>query len=105
MPLTADLTTRSLAVRMKRTVTTDMIERFLKMFAEMTFRIKGFIQTEEAGLCLVNCVGNLISVEPYGDRVPEEKIGTIVILSGAGMPVKKHVKEAIRWYPEDVELA
>jgi len=55
-------------------------------------------------MCLVSCVGNLISIEPYGTEVPEDRIGTLVILSGAGMPVRKTVKEAITWYPDEVVL-
>ena len=104
MPLTADLTTRKLAVKVKSGIKEETLEHFLKLFVETTFRVKGFVETEDRGMCLVSCVGNLISVEPYGAEVPESKIGTLVILSGAGMPVRKTVKEAIKWYPDEVEM-
>ena len=104
MPLTADLTTRKLAVRVRDGIREETLEHFLKLFVETTFRVKGFVKTEDRGICLVSCVGNLISVEPYGSEVPAEKTGTLVILSGAGMPVRKTVKEAIQWYPEEVSL-
>ena len=104
MPLTADLTTRKLAVKVKNGIKVETLEHFLKLFVETTFRVKGFVETEDKGMCLVSCVGNLISIEPYGAEVPEDRIGTLVILSGAGMPVRKTVKEAITWYPDEVVL-
>lgn len=104
MPLTADLTTRKLAVKVKNGIKAETLEHFLKLFVETTFRVKGFVETEDKGMCLVSCVGNLISIEPYGTEVPEDRIGTLVILSGAGMPVRKTVKEAITWYPDEVVL-
>lgn len=104
MPLTADLTTRKLAVKVKSGIKEETLEHFLKLFIETTFRVKGFVETEDKGMCLVSCVGTLMSIEPYGAEVPEDRIGTLVILSGAGMPVRKAVKEAIKWYPEEVEM-
>ncbi|MBQ9062017.1 MAG: helix-turn-helix transcriptional regulator [Eubacterium sp.] len=104
MPLTADLTTRKLAVKVKSGIKEETLEHFLKLFVETTFRVKGFVETEDKGMCLVSCVGTLMSIEPYGAEVPEDRIGTLVILSGAGMPVRKAVKEAIKWYPEEVEM-
>ena len=34
--------------------------------------------------------------------VPEEKVGCLTVLSGSGMPVRRAVREAVRWYPEQV---
>ena len=103
MPLTADITTKKMTVRVKDGVSKETLERFLKLFVETTFRVKGFILTEE-GMCLVSCVGNLISIEPHGSEVPEDRIGTLVVLSGAGMPVIKTLKEAVSWYPDTVTI-
>lgn len=103
MPLTADLTTRKMAVKIRDGISAEELERFLKLFVEVTFRVKGFVRTD-TGMCLVNCVGNLISVEPYGAAVPEDRVGTLIVLSGAGMPVKKQVKEAVDWYKEWAEV-
>lgn len=47
-------------------------------------------------------VGNVVSLTPYAGEVPEEKVGHLVVLSGAGMPVKKRVKEAAAWYPDSI---
>lgn len=103
MPLTADLTTRKMAVKVRDGIPQEDLERFLKLFVEVTFRVKGFVRAA-GGMSLVNCVGNLISVEPYGADVPEDRIGILVVLSGAGMPVKKRVKEAVGWYNEWTEI-
>ena len=43
-----------------------------------------------------------MSLTPYAGEVPAEKVGHLVVLSGAGMPVKKRVKEAAAWYPDSI---
>ena len=73
------------------------LEHFLNLFAETTFRIKGFVRTDK-GICLVSCVGNLVSIEPYDSEVSEDQTGTLIVLSGAGMGVKKAVREAHNTY-------
>ena len=50
------------------------------------------------GICLVSCVGNLVSIEPYDSEVSEDQTGTLIVLSGAGMGVKKAVREAHNTY-------
>ncbi|MCF2652186.1 CobW family GTP-binding protein [Anaeromassilibacillus senegalensis] len=99
--LTEDLTLRKLLITVAPTVSPYNLQKFLEMFLEDTFRVKGFIQTSE-GLYLADCVGNLVQLSPYAGAVAQEKVGRLVVLSGAGMPVKKRVKEAVRWYPEDI---
>lgn len=101
MPLTADLTLRKLMVTVSSDITPYALQKFIEMFIEVTFRVKGFIQTSE-GLFLADCVGNVVSLTPYTGEVPADKIGHLVVLSGAGMPVKKRVREAAAWYPEQI---
>lgn len=101
MPLTADLTVRKLMVTVSPDITPYALQKFIEMFIEVTFRVKGFIQTSE-GLFLADCVGNVVSLTPYTGEVPADKIGHLVVLSGAGMPVKKRVREAAAWYPEQI---
>ena len=103
MPLTADLTLRKLLIVVEPTVTPYNLKKMLEMFLEATFRVKGFVQTCE-GMLLVDCVGNVVSLTPYKERVPSEKVGKIVVLSGAGMPVRTYVEEACRWYPGQIHL-
>ena len=99
MPLTADLTLRRVTVKIAPTITPYALQKFIEMFLEVTFRVKGFVQTSE-GMYLVDCVGNVADLTPYAGDVPEEKAGYHTVLSGAGMPVIKRVKEAAGWYPE-----
>lgn len=101
MPLTADLTLRKLMITIAPTITPYHLQKFIEMFSEDTFRVKGFIQTSE-GLYLADCVGNVVSLTPYDKEVPAEKCGHLVVLSGAGMPVRKRVKDAVKWYPDEI---
>ena len=100
MPLTADLTLRQLNIRIAPAISAYALQKFIEMFAENTFRVKGFIQTCDQGMVLADCVGNVVSVKPVSLDVPEEKRGWLTVLSGAGMPVRKAVREACRWYAE-----
>lgn len=101
MPLTADLTLRKLLVTVSPSITPYALQKFIEMFLEVTFRVKGFVQTSE-GVYLADCVGNVVSLTPYTGDVPPEKCGRLVVLSGAGMPVRARVKEAVKWYPNDI---
>lgn len=101
MPQTADLTLRRLLVTVSPTITPYALQKFIEMFLEVTFRVKGFVQTSE-GMYLADCVGNVVSMTPYEGQVPHEKAGRLVVLSGAGMPVKKRVMEAAAWYPNEI---
>lgn len=97
LTLTADLTLRKLNIRIAPTITAYELQKFIEMFIEETFRVKGFIQTAD-GLRFADCVGNVAKVEPYPLEVPEEKLGCLTVLSGAKMPVRTAVKEACKWY-------
>lgn len=97
MPLTADLSLRKLNIRIAPTITAYELQKFIEMFIEETFRVKGFIQTAD-GLQFADCVGNVAKVEPCKLEVPEEKLGWLTVLSGAKMPMRAAVKEACKWY-------
>lgn len=98
MPLTADLTLRKLMVQVSPDITPYELRKMIEMFAEDTFRVKGFVQTTE-GIFLADCVGNVVSVERWDKEIAESHVGWLNVLSGAGMPVRKAVEEASRWYP------
>ncbi len=101
MPLTADLTLKKLMITVSPSITPYDLQKFIEMFSEATFRVKGFVQTSE-GLHLTDCVGNVVNLTPYNKEIPKERIGHLVVLSGAGMPVNKYVKEACRWYQDRI---
>lgn len=101
MPLIADVTTRKLMVRVRPQISSYRLRKFIEMFSEATFRVKGFVVTQE-GPMLVSCTGNIVSLTPWEREIPENLSGNLIILSGSGMPVKKRVKEAISWYPDEI---
>ncbi len=101
MPLTADLTHRKLMITLSASIPSYDLQKFIEMFSDVTYRTKGFIQTSE-GVFLADCVGNVVSLEPYSASVPKDKLGRLVVLSGAGMPLKKRVDEACKWYQKYV---
>ncbi len=75
---------------------------FLKMFAEDTYRIKGFVALEDS-VYVVDCVGPMVEVRPFeGDA---SDLGKLVVLFGHGLPTRRGIKEALSWFPNcTVEL-
>ena len=72
------------------------LQSFLKLFAEDTYRIKGFVSLPE-GLFLADCVGPLVEVKPFSGEPGE--LDRLVVLYGNGLPAKKSIKQAKTWYP------
>lgn len=70
---------------------------FLKMFAEDTYRIKGFVSLPE-GVFLVSCVGPIVELQPFDGDTPE--LNRLAVLYGNGLPAKKSIREAVSWFPE-----
>ena len=97
LTLTADLTLRKMSIQIAPTITAYELQKFIEMFLENTFRVKGFIQTAD-GMRFADCVGNVAEVKPYTLPVPEDRIGYLTVLSGTKMPVRSAVKEACKWY-------
>ncbi len=73
------------------------LEHFLKMVADETYRIKGFVDSEE-GVLLVNCVGPLVNIEDYSGET--EDLNNLTVLYGNGLKAKKAVEEAIGWFKD-----
>lgn len=99
MPLIADITTIRLTVRISPQITVYQLRKFIELFSETTFRVKGFVRTKE-GMMLVSCTGNVVSLTPWERPVPAHLEGVLTVLSGAGMPVRKRLREAAAWYPD-----
>ena len=73
------------------------LESFLRMFAEDTYRIKGFVELDRA-VCVADCVGPLVEIRPFAGEPSEP--GKLVVLFGHGLPAKKSIREAISWFPD-----
>lgn len=97
---TKDITLRSYLLKINESFSLYELEKFVEMFLEDTYRVKGFVRLENATWYL-DCVGNLFSIKPYDKEV--NALNEIVILAGNGLPAAKSVKEAIKWYPGKVE--
>ena len=97
---TKDITLRSYILKISETFTVYELEKFVEMFLEDTYRVKGFVRLENRAWYL-DCVGNLFSIKPYEKEIHGEN--EIVVLAGNGLPAAKSIKEAIKWYPGKVE--
>lgn len=98
LPLVEDLTTRRITLGISADISAYDLEMFIRMFSEQTFRVKGFVETVDRGVVMVDCVGTAVSVAPTTLEVPREKLGILTILSGAKMPVRTAVTRACEWY-------
>lgn len=72
------------------------LDAFLRMFAEDTYRIKGFVELDGV-VCMADCVGPLVEIRPFAGEPSE--LGKLVVLFGHGLPAKKSIREAISWFP------
>lgn len=102
LPLVEDLSVRRITLRLAESISAYELEKMICMFAEETFRVKGFVSTRDLGAALVDCVGTAVSVAPYSGEVPPERLGVLTILSGARLPVRSAVSAACKWYPQYV---
>ncbi|MCI5648397.1 MAG: CobW family GTP-binding protein [Fusicatenibacter sp.] len=96
---TRDITLRSYILKITDGFTPYELEKFVEMFLEDTYRVKGFVQLEGKNWFL-DCVGNLLKLTPYEQEI--SSVNEIVILAGNGLPAAKSIKEAIKWYPNKV---
>lgn len=102
LPLVEDLSVRRITLRLAKSISTYELEKMIHMFAEETFRVKGFVSTRDLGTVLVDCVGTAVSAAPYPGEVPPERLGVLTVLSGAKLPVRSAVSAACKWYPQYV---
>lgn len=73
------------------------LSAFLRMFAEDTYRIKGFVELPE-GRFLVDCSGPLVEVTPFSGDISSPNC--LTVLYGNGLPAKKSIRSACAWYPD-----
>ena len=100
---TKDITLQKLTLKVGSFNLKDLTS-FLRMFAEETYRIKGFVTLPE-GSFVADCVGPLVEVRPFEGQAPEGSENLLVVLFGNGLPARKAIKEACSWFPNaEVEL-
>ena len=69
--------------------TSSQVIRMLKLLAEDTYRMKGFLHISD-GAFLVDCVGAEVRVTPYSGYMEHENC--LTLLAGAGMPLRKAIQ-------------
>lgn len=77
--------------------TPDRLRAFLKMFAEETYRIKGFVNMGGQNY-LVDCVGPVVDVRIHEGEVDEP--GRLAVLYGKGLHAKRAITEAAGWFED-----
>lgn len=98
---TKDVSLQSYLIEIKDSLTVFQLNKFLQMFIEDTFRIKGFVKIKD-GVFLVDCTSSEVKVKEYDEALIKstESINKIVVLSGAGMSTEASIKKAVEWYSE-----
>lgn len=94
-----DITLRSYLITIKSNFTYYNFQKFLEMFLDDTYRVKGFVELESK-VYLVDCVGNMFKAVLYTGEI--RKLNELVVLSGNGLPTARSIKEAIKWYPDNI---
>lgn len=94
-----DITLRSYLITIKDNFTYYNFQKFVEMFLDDTYRVKGFVELESK-IYFVDCVGNMFKAVPYAEAV--RGLNELVILSGSGLPAAKSIREAIKWYPDNI---
>jgi len=92
-----DITLQHYTVPVNERMSTVQLEHFINMFAEDTYRIKGFVRLMDT-LYLVDCIGVQVAISGWTGKTPET-VGTLVILAGKGMNPRKSIRKAAEWYP------
>ena len=94
-----DMTLQKVLVHVKEGVPRADCEGFIRLVYEDAWRVKGLLRLFE-GSFLVDCVGPAMSIMPCE---PEKAGNELVFLAGEGMPLRKSLQAARKWYPKLVE--
>ena len=92
-----DIQLQKYTVRRIGPMTEAQLRSALKIMAEESWRIKGFVCLEGVPY-LVNCVGPSIELTKTEEHIGCEDC--LVLLAGPAMALRKAIAEAVRWYPQ-----
>lgn len=96
---TKDVGLQKFLITINDNMTYLTLEKFIRMFIEDTYRIKGFVKLE-GKLYFVDCVGPSFKAAQF--EGPVGNCNKLVALSGAGMPLQKSIDKATLYYKEYV---
>jgi len=91
-----DISLQRFLIKVEPTTSLAQLQYFLKIILEDSYRVKGFVEVENQ-IHLVNCVGPMLNIDPYDDS-KETNVGTLVVLSGEGLPIRKSLKRGFDQY-------
>lgn len=91
-----DIRLQKQLIQIDPSMTVAQLISALRMIAEDTWRIKGFALLENRRL-LIDCVGPNVSV--HDTEILTKSENQLVLLAGPGMPLRRAVKQAVKWYP------
>lgn len=95
-----DITLRKYLLRLNEGIGLAEIRKFLEMFLDDTYRVKGFVKRGEE-IYFISCVGSMYQEEVFHGKA--EHVDELVVLSGNGLPALKSMKKAMQWYPDVVK--
>lgn len=98
-----DITLQRFLVKVDPSTSEAQMKYFLNTILEDTYRVKGFVLLENKRH-LINCVGPMVNIEAYNDG-NESNLGTLVILSGEGLPIRKSLKRGFDQYGDYFKLS
>jgi len=96
---TKDVSLQKVTITLKGTMSLSQLEKFLQMFIEETYRIKGFV-CMEGRTALVDCVGASLVITPHAAQ--PERCNRLTALAGHGMAMEAALTKAAEWYKEYV---
>lgn len=96
-----DITLQKLTLVLSPACKRFALEHFIALFAEDTYRVKGFAALEE-GNFQVDCVGPIVRVAPWAGEPAHPN--RLTVLFGNGLPARKSIQNALGRYPGAAEL-
>ena len=97
-----DITTQKATVEIEPSMTRYELERFVGLFAEDTARIKGYVNLNECGVVLLDCVGAMINLVNISEKKNID-FG-INVMATKGQPLRKALKLAVSLYSEKTKV-
>lgn len=96
---TKDVSLQKVTITLKDTMSLAQLEKFLQMFIEETYRIKGFVCLE-GRTALVDCVGASLVITPH--EAQPERCNRLTAMAGQGMAMEASLAKAAEWYKDYV---
>lgn len=97
--ISQDITLQKAIITLKDDIDMSTLKGILNLLGEGTYRVKGFVRLS-GQVHLVNGVGNYVKIEPYDGSYSQ--LGKLVALAGAGMSLRKAMKEVKAMYESQI---